>query len=186
MANSSFLSILYDIVDKKNYDAALENTLNPHEEMVKIGSPFAFLYLYETLEKIGKEQEIIDFIYKNYEPMVYHGETTVRERLGAGNSHRSRSHAWSSSPNLFLNKIIAGIKQTAPASKAFDISPGIMNDITWADGTVATPYGPLSVRWEIEGENLNVKIKAPKEIEVTFKENETHGDLTPVVTISER
>ena len=183
---TSFLSILYDIVEEKNYSAALENTLNPREEMVKIGSPFAFLYLYETLDKIGAEQEIIDFIYRDYLPMVYDGETTVRERLGAGNSHRSRSHAWSSSPNLFLNKIITGIKQTEAASKAFDISPGIMNGITWADGTVATPYGPLSVHWKIEGENLKVNIKAPKEIEITFRENETHKDLKPIVNKVQR
>ncbi len=184
--HTSFLSILYDIIKEENYEAALENTLSPRKEMVKIGSPFAFLYLYETLEKVGREQEFIDFIYKDYEPMVYDGETTVRERLGTGNSHRSRSHAWSSSPNLFLNTIITGIKQTAPASKVFDISPGIMNGITWADGTVATPYGPLSVHWKIEGENLKVNIKAPKEVKTTFVENGTHRDLTPVIVTINR
>jgi hypothetical protein len=184
--HTSFLSILYDIIEEENYAAALENTLSPRNEMVKIGSPFAFLYLYETLEKVGKEQEIINFIYKDYEPMVYDGETTVRERLGAGNSHRSRSHAWSSSPNLFLNKIITGIKQTAPASKAFIIIPTIMNGIIWADGTVATPYGPLSVHWKIEGNKLNVQIKTPKEVKVTFKKNKTHkGLITLVKTVQQ-
>ena len=85
---------------------------------------------------------------------------------------------------LFLNKVITGIKQTAAASKAYDISPTLMNGITWADGTVATPYGPLSVHWKIEGENLKVTIKAPKEIEVTFKENDTHKGLKPLVKIT--
>ncbi len=184
--HTSFLSILYDIIEEENYAAALENTLLPREEMVKIGSPFAFLYLYETLEKVGKEQEIIDFIYRDYSPMIYDGETTVRERLGAGNSHRSRSHAWSSSPSLYLNKIITGIRQTAAACKSFEISPTIMNDITWAEGTVATPYGPLSVHWSIEGENLNVRITAPEEISVTFTKNETHKELYPVVITTDR
>ncbi len=182
--HTSFLSILYDIVEEENYKAALENTIDPRKEMVKIGSPFAFLYLYETLEKVGEEQIIIDYIYRDYTPMVRDGETTVRERLGDARSHRSRAHAWSSSPNLFLNTIITGIKQTAPASKAFDISPGIMNGITWADGTVATPYGPLNVQWEIEGENLKVNIKAPKEVQVTFRRNDTHKEFIPVVVTS--
>ena len=61
-----------------------------------------------------------------------------------------------------------------------------MNGITWADGTVATPYGPLSVRWDIEGDNLKVNIKAPKEIKVTFKENATHKDLKPIVNTVQR
>jgi hypothetical protein len=179
--HTSFLSILYDIIQEENFQAALENTLSPRREMVKIGSPFAFLYLYETLEKVGEEQEIINFIYRDYTPMVHDGETTVRERLGAGNAHRSRSHAWSSSPSLYLNSVITGIRQTAPASKAFDISPTVMNGITWAEGTVATPYGSLSVHWKIEGESLIVDIHSPREVKVSFRENETHQDLKPVV-----
>lgn len=59
-----------------------------------------------------------------------------------------------------------------------------MNGITWADGTVATPYGPLSVHWKIEGDNLNVRIKAPEEISVTFTKNETLEDLNPMVVTS--
>lgn len=181
--HTSFLSILYDIVEEKNYDAALKNVLAPPKGMVGIGSPFAFLYLYETLEKVGCDQDILDSIYQYYIPMVERGETTVTERLGIDNDHRSRAHAWSSSPSYFLPRIVLGIKQTAAGGKAFEVSP-LLSDLSWAEGSIATPHGAVQVKWEIIGRQLKVAITAPSGVKVKFKANESHRGLNAVVAAS--
>ena len=184
--HTSFLSILYDVVEKKNYDAALQNVLAPPPGMVDIGSPFAFLYLYEMLEKVGCDREILDSIYQFYIPMVNRGETTVTERLGLDNAHRSRAHAWSSSPSYFLNRIVLGIKQTAAGGKVFAVSPMLLHGIDRAEGAVATPFGALHVRWKIADRNLHMRITAPGGVKVSFEPNETQKGMTPEVEIQRR
>jgi alpha-L-rhamnosidase len=177
--HTSFLSILYDIVEKKNHAAALNNVLNKPEGMVGIGSPFALLYLYEMMDMEGLQDKIIESIYHDFEEMLRLGATTVWEQL---RDTRSHAHAWSSSPIYFLNRIILGVRQTEPGGTAFEISP-MPNGLDWADGAVATPHGPLQVQWELSGRNMKVDITAPAGAEVTFKRNKTLKGLKLEVEI---
>ena len=137
--------------------------------MVGIGSPFALLYLYEMMDQEGLQDQIIESIYRDYEGMLRQGATTVWEQL---QDTRSHCHAWSSSPIYFLNRIILGVRQTAPGGTVFEISP-MPNDLNWAEGVVATPHGPLEVKWEISGRKLQVEVNAPLGVEVRFKRNQS-------------
>ena len=58
------------------------------------------------------------------------------------------------------------------------------NGLGWADGAVATPHGPLKVKWEISGRSLKVQVDAPKGVEVIFKRNKALKGLKPEVEIS--
>jgi alpha-L-rhamnosidase len=180
--HTSFLSILYDIVEKKHHVAALNNVLNKPDGMVGIGSPFALLYLYEMMDKEGLQDEIIESIYRNYEEMLRQGATTVWEQL---RDTRSHCHAWSSSPIYFLNRIVLGVRQTAAGGKSFEVSP-MPNGLGWADGAVATPFGPLHVKWEIAGRSLKIGITAPAGVKVAFKRHKTLKGLNPQVEIKRR
>ena len=180
--HTSFLSILYDIIEKKNFDAAVKNILNPPKDMVKVGSPFAMMYYYEALEKIGREDEIIKSIYESYLPMLEAGATTVWEIFPSSNYRpgkfptRSHCHAWSSAPLYFLNRIILGVKQMEPGGRAFEIGPRL-NGLKWAKGAIATVNGPVHVAWSITGNELHVRIEAPKNVEIQFIENDTHKEF---------
>jgi hypothetical protein len=146
--------------------------------MVRIGSPFAVLYLYETFEKLGLEDWIVREIYQNYLPMVESGATTVWESFptgttgGGGFPTRSHCHAWSSAPSRFLNRIILGVKETAPGGGAVQISPRL-NGLTWARGTVATVRGPISVSWKLDGNTLDVRYSAPAGTKVNLARNDS-------------
>ncbi|HWQ91001.1 MAG TPA: alpha-L-rhamnosidase N-terminal domain-containing protein, partial [Clostridia bacterium] len=82
--HTSFLGLLYDIVPEEHHPAAQQNLLNPPDKMVRLGSPFAALYLYEAYEKLGLEEEIVKEIYRNYLPMLEAGATTVWESFPSG------------------------------------------------------------------------------------------------------
>jgi alpha-L-rhamnosidase len=185
--HTSFLSILYDIIEVKNFDAALKNMLNPPQKMVRVGSPFAMMYFYEALEKIGREDDIIKSIYESYLPMLEAGATTVWEVFPSsqfrpgGFPTRSHCHAWSSAPLFFLNRIILGIKQTESGGKAFEISPRL-NGLKWAKGTIATAKGPLHVAWAIDQNKFNVKIINPNDMKIQFIKNETFENFEVQVT----
>jgi hypothetical protein len=51
--HTSFLGLLYNIVPEAWREAARQNLVRPPEKMVRLGSPFAALYLYEAYEKLG-------------------------------------------------------------------------------------------------------------------------------------
>jgi hypothetical protein len=180
--HTSFLALLYDLIEKENVPAAVKNLTAPPEKMVRIGSPFAMLYLYETYEKLGMEDQILIEIYTNYLPMLESGATTVWESFpsgtlgGDGFPTRSHCHAWSSAPTRFLNRILLGVKATSPGGTRVEISPRL-NNLAWARGITATARGPVSVSWKVSGGVLDVKYSVPAEVKASFVRNATHAGL---------
>jgi alpha-L-rhamnosidase len=176
--HTSFLALLYDICAPSQRPAALANVLHPPEEMVRVGSPFAIMYLYELLEKEGLPEAILQSIYDSYLPMLEAGATTVWEVFPSSGARpggfptRSHCHAWSAAPLYFLPRIILGLRQVEPGGAAFEVSPRL-GELTWAEATVATAQGPLHLAWHKEGETLHLTIDAPPGVEVKFIENET-------------
>ncbi|MEE4312603.1 MAG: alpha-L-rhamnosidase N-terminal domain-containing protein [candidate division KSB1 bacterium] len=180
--HTSILSVLYDIAGKQNESAAVNNILNPPERMVTIGSPFAMMYFYEALEKIGQADRIVQSIYDCYLPMLEEGATTVWEIFPESSYRpgefptRSHCHAWSSAPVYFLNRIILGIRQITPGGTEYEVSPRL-NGLQWARGAVATANGVLRVLWRRNGDRLDITISAPPNVRADYVENDTHQGL---------
>ena len=62
--------VLFDVLDPTNAAAAQRNLLEPARGDGRIGSPFAALYLYDALEKLGLDDAVVKEIYRNYLPML--------------------------------------------------------------------------------------------------------------------
>ncbi len=180
--HTGFLGLLYDIVPPERRERVLEWVLNPPEGVTPVGSPFAIMYLFEALEKMGRGDEIIKAIYKDYQPMLDLGATTVWETFARGTTGsngfptRSHTHAWSSAPVHFLNRIVLGIVSEAPGGAAYRISPRL-NGLEWADGASAGVNGPVSVSWKRAGDTLTVDAKAPEGAKLRFERNDSHDGL---------
>ncbi len=189
--HTSFLSLLYDIVDEKKREAAIANVLHPKEEMVKVGSPFAMMYFYETLEKLGFSDRIIQSIYESYVPMIDSGATTVWEVFPSSEFHpqgfptRSHAHAWSSAPLYFLPRIILGIRQVRPGGEEFIVCPDI-SKLKYAKGAITTGKGVLAVSWHVEKNDLFVRIQKPPGANVRFVSHESHQSLNLKIEFVER
>jgi hypothetical protein len=177
--HTSMLAIMCDIAASKHWKPALSNLLNPPKGMTVIGSPFVMQFMYEALEKAGEFEALLNSIQTNFKPMINAGASTVWEMFAGsdfdtnGFPTRSHCHAWSSSPIYFLNRIVLGIRQTAPGGKVFQISPWL-GSLTHAHGATATPNGPVAVEWKLKDRSLNVTITAPKRIKTTFVPNTSH------------
>jgi len=185
--HTSMLAIMCDVILKKNSSTALKNLLNPPQGMTTVASPFAMQFLFEALEKSGEFNAIIESIRTRFKSMIERGATTVWEMFdgAAFDAHgfptRSHCHAWSSSPLWFLNRIVLGIRQTAPGGKRFEISPWL-GDLQGARGATATPRGPVAVEWKIKGDTLYVIITAPKGVKTRFTPNLSHPQYTRILT----
>ncbi|MEO2046056.1 MAG: family 78 glycoside hydrolase catalytic domain [Pirellulales bacterium] len=176
--HTSFLSYLYDIVEVQNKDHVLQNMINPPENMVQVGSPFAIMYLYQALEKAGRQELIMKSILDNYVPMIDAGTTTVWESFPSGTlatddfPTRSYCHAFSAAPIYFLPRIVLGIQSKGVGGKIVAISPR-PSGLTWAKGAVATTHGPVDVSWKLDGDKLTIATKGPEGTDLRFKSNET-------------
>lgn len=175
--HNNFLSILYDIADDDKRDKAGKVFLNPPASMVKVGSPFAMQYVYETLDKLDLPELIISKFYSSYKKMLEEDASTVWEvfanSLPGCELTRSHCHGWSSSPTYFLNRIILGIKMTEAGAKAFTISPYV-DGLNWAKGACATVCGEVKVSWRKEGDILKIDAIAPKGTKLNFEPNSSH------------
>ncbi|MBN1250334.1 MAG: hypothetical protein JXC32_21905, partial [Anaerolineae bacterium] len=186
--HTSFLALLYDIIPETYAADALANLLEPPDDMVRVGSPFAMMTFYEALDKVGRHEEIIQSIIDAYTPMLAAGATTVWEVFPSSEDRpggfptRSHCHAWSSAPVLFLNRILLGIRPATPAGSLCEISP-VLTGLRWAEGTVATAKGPVHVTYHIKDETLDLRVRAPQGMTVRYVENETHRDLKVRFTV---
>ncbi|EOR28225.1 alpha-L-rhamnosidase [Clostridium sartagoforme AAU1] len=61
----------------------------------------------------------------------------------------------------WLYKRIAGIEPTSGGYKTFKIEPIIGGELTWAKGSVRTPYGLVLSEWNIESKKFSISIEVP-------------------------
>ena len=180
--HTSFLALLFDAAPAGRQAALLRNALTPPVGMVRVGSPFAVLYLYEALAKVGQLPAVLASIFANYLPMLAAGATTVWEVFPTSGDHpggfptRSHCHAWSSAPLRFLPQIVLGIRQDAAGAAAYTISPWL-GDLEWGRGAVCTSRGLLEVSWRKEGGRLKVSAKTPAGVELRFEKNDSMEGL---------
>ncbi|HEX7597560.1 MAG TPA: alpha-L-rhamnosidase, partial [Polyangia bacterium] len=180
--HTSFLALLYGAAPAGRNAALLHNVLNPPAGMVRVGSPFAMLYLYEALAAAGQFSAILGSIYENYLPMLAAGATTVWEVFPTSGDHpggfptRSHCHAWSSAPLSYLPQVVLGIHQEQAGGAAYAVSPWL-GDLEWAQGAVCTSRGLLEVSWRKEAGRLLVSAKAPAGVLLRFEPNESMGGL---------
>ena len=178
--HNNFLSLLYDVAAGDMREKIQKILLDPPASMVKVGSPFAMQYLYETFEKLEMPEQIISKFYSAYRPMFAEDATTVWEvfpnSLPGIELSRSHCHGWSSSPTYFLNRIVLGIKMTEAGAKAFEISPDV-NGFEWARGSRATVLGEVRVAWKKDGKKLRIKASAPEGVKLLYKANPSHREF---------
>lgn len=180
--HTSFLAYLYDIVEERYKHHVLQNMTHPPESMVRVGSPFASMFLYEALEKANRQGLIIDAIRNSYSPMLAAGATTVWESYPSGTlaangfPTRSHCHAFSSAPVYFLNRIVLGILPEGVGAKTVAISPH-PSGLAWAKGASATVNGPVEVSWDFNDDTLTIDAKGPNGTNLRFEPNDSTTGL---------
>ena len=78
----------------------------------------------------------------------------------------SLCHGWGAGPTPWLRRYVLGVKPIEPGCKTIEVKPEL-GYLTYAEGTVPTPYGPVIVkaRKDTSGKTL-VDVKAPKGIKI--------------------
>ena len=93
-----------------------------------------------------------------WEALAPDGSPATRE--SAGGTFCSLAHGWASGPTSALSKYVLGVRPIQPGYKAWLIEPQ-PGDLTWAEGRVPTPYGPIKVKWKKTPQGLCLEIEVP-------------------------
>jgi hypothetical protein len=166
--HAQFLSLLFGVAPPERVEALTKLITDSPADIVLPGSPFALHFLYGTLERLGRSDELVQAILRDYEPLLAARATTMWETLPrsgdapAGWPTRSHCHGWSASPIYYLPRNVLGIRRTAPGGAAFDVRPSL-GHLEWAEGSVATVHGPLHVRVERREGRQHVTVTPPSD-----------------------
>ncbi|MGC0369535.1 family 78 glycoside hydrolase catalytic domain [Microbacterium sp. SLBN-111] len=61
----------------------------------------------------------------------------------------------------FLHRRIAGIAPLTPGYREISIAPLIGGGLTWAEGSLDSPFGTIRVRWELDGDAVRLDADIP-------------------------
>lgn len=102
--------------------------------------------------------------------MMDRGLTTYVEVPIEWGEERQRSdcHPWSTSPNVFFFKTIAGINPTAPGHRTVDIAPEL-GSLKQLKARYPHHLGAIDLDLQRTGERLNGTVTVPAGMRATFR-----------------
>lgn len=142
-----------------------------HKATAQVMSPFYTYYVLMAQGEMGRTQDGLDLIRRNWGGMLRRGSTTWWENYDSSwpadmnkildeNSYISLSHGWSAGPTSWLTEHVLGVHPTRGGFRTAEITPHL-GDLTWAAGDVPTPRGLLHVRAEKRGRGLVLHLTLP-------------------------
>jgi hypothetical protein len=124
---------------------------------------YLFKQLY-ALDQPVDDRHVLDILRTRWKPMVASPWVCSWEGFNGG----SHAHIYGMYPGYFLSAYVLGVRRDAPvADRKLLIEPHL-GDLTHAEGTVVTEFGPIPVGWRIENGRLNFTVTAPPNVETTL------------------
>jgi alpha-L-rhamnosidase len=149
---TNIAALLGGVATGERAEAILPNLLNCPPGWVPTGTPWIHSLGGEQLARRGHLAPVLDTIRDRWGDMLDKGATTAWELFSGfegmqGWWTRSWCHAWSAYPAFLLPAYALGVRPLEPGFARALIAPQLC-DLTWAEGRVPTPHGPIAVRVE--------------------------------------
>ena len=170
-ATGSQIDLVYPMlaqVTPQLHIAAVTNTLYTETEQKKGGHLSTGLVGIPVLTEWATKSRSVDWVYgmlkkKKYPGYLYmleNGATTTWEHW---NGARSRIHNCYNGIGSWFYEAIGGIRpdEKYPGFRRVIIAPQVPAGVSWAKATKETPYGTLTVDWEVKDSDLHLKLTIP-------------------------
>ena len=161
-------------------------------------SPFYGYYAIEALAENGEIDTAMKMVSDYWGSMIDLGATTFWEHLNYSDTKKaarideivpagkydihadggeycyvglrqSLCHGWAAGPTPWLQRYVLGVKPVEPGCKTVEVCPHL-GDLSFVEGTVPTPYGPLKVEAHKDAKGKTVcTVNAPKGVKVVKK-----------------
>ncbi len=116
---------------------------------------------------------VFEKIRRDWSYMLYRGATSFWETLKGGwdfDNAGSLCHGWSAVPVYFYQAYLLGIKPADPGFRTFTFDP-VTDVIHKASGRIPTPFGPVDLAWEKNGDKIEYQLEHPREIKPILTNN---------------
>ncbi len=138
-------------------------------------SPFNQYFVIRGMARMNRMDEALTTVRDEWGGQIKYGGTTFFEvyrpswNQGLGKNdpvpncqvgYTSLAHPWGGGVTKWLSEEILGIKPTAPGFASVEISPRPGHTLTWVEGAVPTPRGPISAHFDLRRGGADVHIPA--------------------------
>jgi hypothetical protein len=163
---TNIVALLSGVATGERAAALLPNLLEAPEGWVPSGSPWMISIGGMLLAERGQMKPVLDSFRTHWGGMLDRGSLTTWEvfpglEILDGWWTRSWCHAWGAFPAYLLQAYVLGVRPLEPGFKKALIAPQLA-DLTWAEGKVPTPHGPIAVRVERDEAGLTVQVTLPE------------------------
>ncbi len=161
--HANALAIITNVVNKDDAQALGEKLLN--DTSLTQATVYFRYYLFQALTKAGFGNDYLNWL-GIWKENIKWGLTTWAEWDDL-NRVRSDCHAWGSSPNIELYRIVLGINTDAPGFSKVKIEPHL-GALTNASGEMPHPAGNIKASYILQNGKWNINITLPQTITGKF------------------
>lgn len=160
--HANALAVLTGVVEGEQAKQLMEKVLTD-KSLIQCTIYFKY-YLHQAVAKAGLGDRYVDLL-DEWRNQLSRGLTTWAEQP---EPTRSDCHAWGSSPNIELYRILLGIDSDAPAFSKVLIAPHLGN-LKQASGSIPHPNGEIAVNYKVDKKGkLTAEISLPEGVTGTF------------------
>ena len=119
-----------------------------------------FYYLYKQLYALDDpklDTEVLQSMRTKWQGMLAWPWQTTWEAFNGG----SKAHIYGMFPGYFLSTQVLGVRRELPASEKSIVIEPHLGDLTHAEGSVVTEFGPVPVSWTRVGDELRFTLTVP-------------------------
>ncbi|MBV9963096.1 MAG: alpha-rhamnosidase, partial [Parafilimonas sp.] len=161
--HANALAIITNVITGNNANELGEKLLHD-TSLVKATLYFKY-YLHQALNKAGYGNDYLNWL-GIWKENIKWGLTTWAEWDDL-NRVRSDCHAWGSSPNIELYRIVLGIDADAPGFSKIKIEPHL-GALTNASGRIPHPNGSIKASYILQNGKWNIVLTLPEKITGRF------------------
>ena len=151
-------AVLSGAVTGEEAESLMDRTFNSNVK-VEVCTFSMNYYLFRALEETNRYGRYAATVFAGWEKMLDLHCTTWCENP---DNPRSECHAWSSAPNYEMSAVVLGVLPTSDGYASLRIKPDAKTlGLTFAKGSVPTPFGTVAVDWRIEGDDFTLNVSLP-------------------------
>lgn len=115
-----------------------------------------------------------DFCFKISDPKWEGAQCSTECGWMTRKSWWDESHPDTSVSGIISTSLL-GIEPTEPGYAKFAFAPHAIRRISFAEGRVPTPHGPIEARWDLKGDRFEATLTVPQGTEATFAFRKMEG-----------
>ena len=151
----NMFGLAWGYFDAAQRESVLKNVIF-NDAVMRIQTPYMRFYELEALCRLDLRRRVLDEMRAYWGGMLDEGATSFWELYNPdakGDAKyamygrpfgKSLCHAWGASPIYLLGRYVLGVEPVKPGYAEYSVEPDL-GGLEWAEGTVPTPNGPMTV-----------------------------------------